>query len=121
MGETEVEAAIPAVFVVAFTDERRGDAFVLAQELRRAGLAVELDLAARSVKGQLKQAGRSGAAYAVLLGLEELAPGTVRARSLSDGGEEDVPAAGLAAWLAARVPAARDGAGVARATAGSDA
>ncbi len=96
-------AAHPAAFVVAFADERRGDAFVLAQELRQRGLAVELDLAARSVKGQLKQAGRSGALFAVLLGLEELPADAVRVRALAGGGEEDVPAAGLAAWLGARI------------------
>jgi len=103
MGEAEVPLAHPAAFVVAFADERRGDAFVLAEELRRVGFAVELDLAARSVKGQLKQAGRSGAPFAVLLGLEELPTDTVRVRALAGGGEEDVPAAGLAAWLSARI------------------
>ena len=103
MGEAEVPPAHPAAFVVAFADERRGDAFVLAEELRRVGFAVELDLAARSVKGQLKQAGRSGAPFAVLLGLEELPTDTVRVRALAGGGEEDVPAAGLAAWLSARI------------------
>jgi histidyl-tRNA synthetase len=103
MGEAEVPPAHPAAFVVAFADERRGDAFVLAEELRRGGLAVELDLAARSVKGQLKQAGRSGASYAVLLGLEELPADTLRVRALAGGGEEDVPTAGLAAWLSARI------------------
>jgi len=102
MGEREAPPAAPAAFVVAFADESRGDALVLAQELRRAGLAVELDLAARSAKGQLKQAGRSGAAYAVLLGLEELPPEAVRVKSLFGGGEEDVPWAGLAAWLGER-------------------
>jgi histidyl-tRNA synthetase len=106
MGAREAPVAAPAAFVVAFTDAWRGDAFVLAEKLRRAGLAAELDLAARSVKGQLKQAGRSGAAYAVLLGLEELPAGTVRVRALAGGGEEDVPAAGLAAWLAAHAPSA---------------
>jgi histidyl-tRNA synthetase len=103
MGEAEVPPAHPAAFVVAFADERRGDAFVLAEELRRGGLAVELDLAARSVKGQLKQADRSGASYAVLLGLEELPADAVRVRALAGGGEEDVPAAGVAAWLGARI------------------
>ena len=105
IGESRAPAAPPAAFVVAFSDERRDDAFVLAQELRREGLAVELDLAGRSVKGQLKQAGRSGAPYAVLLGLDELPPDTVRVKALAGGGEEDLPAAGLTAWLTARVAA----------------
>ena len=102
MGEREAPVAAPAAFVVAFSDERRDDAFVLAEGLRGAGLAVELDLAARSVKGQLKQAGRSGAPYAVLLGLDELPADTVRVKALAGGGEEDVAAAGLATWLTAR-------------------
>ena len=102
MGGGEAPVVAPAAFVVALAHERRDDAFVLAEELRREGLAVELDLAARSVRGQLKQAGRSGAPYAVLLGLDELAADTVRVKALAGGGEEDVPAAGLAAWLGAR-------------------
>jgi histidyl-tRNA synthetase len=107
MGEREAPVAAPAAFVVAFADECRDDAFVLAQELRRAGFGVDLDLAARSAKGQLKQAGRSGAAFAVFLGLEELAAGTVRVKDLADGAEEDVTTSGLTAWLSARMSSTR--------------
>ena len=91
------------VYVVSFSDEARAAAFGLAQELRGAGLAAELDLAGRSPKGQLKQAGRSGARFAVLLGLEELGAERVRLRTMDGGGEEDLAAAGLAALLAARL------------------
>jgi histidyl-tRNA synthetase len=42
------------------------DAFVLAAEARRAGLGVQLELAGRSRKGQLKQADRSGARYVAI-------------------------------------------------------
>jgi histidyl-tRNA synthetase len=91
------------VFVAAFTDEARSAAFACAQELRRAGVPAELDLAGRSPKGQLKQAGRSGARYAVLLGLDGLGDGVVRLKDLSGGGEEDVAAADLPALVAARL------------------
>jgi histidyl-tRNA synthetase len=91
------------VYVVAFTDDSRPAAFACVQALRRAGVPVELDLAGRSPKGQLKQAGRSGARFAVLLGLDELADGVVRLKDLSGGGEEDVAAADLAALVAARL------------------
>ena len=93
----------PDVYVVSFSDAARGTAFGVAQELRVAGLAAELDLAGRSPKGQLKQAGRSGASMAVLLGLEELAAGYVRLKLMDGGGEEDLAADGLAAVLAARL------------------
>ncbi len=90
-------------YVVSFTDEARGLAFGLTQKLRAAGLAAELDLAGRSPKGQLKQAGRVGARAAVLVGLEELGAERVRVRLMDGGGEEDVPVAGLAALVAARL------------------
>jgi len=91
------------VFVVAFTDEARPAAFACAQTLRRAGVPADLDLAGRSPKGQLKLAGRSGARFAVLLGLDELAEGSVRLKDLRGGGEEDVAAAELTALVAARM------------------
>ena len=45
----------------------RERALGLAIELRRAGIAADLDLAGRSSKGQMKQADRSGAKRAVIL------------------------------------------------------
>jgi len=42
-------------------------AFELAREARRAGLAAQLDLAGRSLKGQLKQADRLGARYVAIV------------------------------------------------------
>jgi histidyl-tRNA synthetase len=44
-----------------------GSAHALLQELRRAGLAADMDFAGRSVKGQLTQAGRTGAPALVIL------------------------------------------------------
>ena len=56
---------------VAFADERqRTAAFRLADEVRRAGHAARLELAGRSLKGQLKQADRTGARYVAILGDE---------------------------------------------------
>lgn len=95
--------AVPGVYVVSFSDEVRPSAFSVAQRLRRAGVPAELDLGGRSPKGQFKQAGRSGARFAALLGLEELAEGVVRLKDLSGGGEEDVAAADLPAIVAGRL------------------
>jgi len=103
MREQPLPPCAPDVYVVSFSDAARAAAFGVAQELRGAGLAAELDLAGRSPKGQLKQAGRSGAPLAVLLGLEELGAERVRLRTMDGGGEEDLAAAGLAALLAARL------------------
>ncbi len=61
----------PVDLYVAFV--RPGDratAFALAGEARRAGLGAQLELAGRSLKGQLKQADRVGARFVAILGEE---------------------------------------------------
>jgi histidyl-tRNA synthetase len=61
-----IEAEPLDVFVVADGAEP-GAAHALLQELRRAGLAADMDFAGRSVKGQLTQGARTGAATLVVL------------------------------------------------------
>ena len=77
------------VFIVA-EPEARERALTLAIELRRAGISADLDLAERSHKGQMKQADRSGAARAVLLG-----EGAPRVRDMSSGETAEVDLGGL--------------------------
>jgi histidyl-tRNA synthetase len=72
------------VFVAA-ADEQRERALALVVELRRAGIAADLDLAGRSIKGQMKQADRVGATRTVILDeggsaeLRDMASGEQRA------------------------------------------
>ncbi|MEA2161464.1 MAG: histidyl-tRNA synthetase [Solirubrobacteraceae bacterium] len=51
----------------AVEDAADRTAFELAREARRAGLAAQLELTARSLKGQLKQADRIGARYVAIV------------------------------------------------------
>jgi histidyl-tRNA synthetase len=53
-------------FIVA-PESQRERALLLATELRRGGLAADLDLAGRSLRGQMRQADRLGARRAVIL------------------------------------------------------
>jgi histidyl-tRNA synthetase len=78
-------------YVVALTETARGPAFMLAHELRTRGVAAELDYQHRSAKGQMKQAGRSGARFALILGEEELAADTVTLKDLAAGEETKLP------------------------------
>ncbi len=78
-------------YVVTATPDARGTAFALATRLRAAGLGADLDLAGRSMKGQMKDAARSGARWAVILGSDELAAGAATLRDLSTGEQEQVP------------------------------
>ena len=70
-GDEVGEAPAPTRVFVAFAGDDSRRALVLADELRHAGFAAELDLAERGVKGQLKHANRIGARFAVLLSHEE--------------------------------------------------
>jgi histidyl-tRNA synthetase len=58
------------LYVAYAKPEFRAAAFRLAADARRAGHAARLELAGRSLKGQLKQADRAGARYVAILGDE---------------------------------------------------
>ena len=78
------------VYMVHQGDEARAQAFVLAERLRDAGLDVILhcsaDGASASFKAQMKRADASGAAYAVIIGPDEVANGTVSFKPLRNIG-----------------------------------
>jgi histidyl-tRNA synthetase len=81
------------VFFVTLAPEARLRAVKLASALRSEGLACDLDYADRSAKGQFRQADRSGAAYAAILGEDELGRGVCTVRDMASGEEREVPAA----------------------------
>jgi histidyl-tRNA synthetase len=66
-GVAEAEAPTVDVFVVREPDAPRRLVPALLKDLRDAGVAADTDYAGRSLKGQLTQAGRSGAATTVIL------------------------------------------------------
>ena len=96
----EAPAAPRAVAIVPIGAEAEERALVLAHELRRAGIAV--DLAFKGKAGQrMKRADRIGARWAVSLGSDELARGVVQLRDLDSGVEEELGLDALAAQLVA--------------------
>ncbi|HEY3596465.1 MAG TPA: histidine--tRNA ligase [Paraburkholderia sp.] len=82
------------VYVVHQGDAAREQAFIIAERLRDTGLDVILHCSAdgqtASFKSQMKRADASGAAFAVILGEDEIANGTVGIKPLrSAGGSSD--------------------------------
>ncbi len=77
------------VFVVDATDGAA--ARDLAQELRTAGLRTDRAFDGRSLKSQMRAAGRSGARVAVIVGAQELADGTATVRDLARATQDVVP------------------------------
>jgi histidyl-tRNA synthetase len=99
-------SAPAAVYLVALTPAAREEVFALAHKMRIRGTAVDLDYMSRSAKGQMKQAGRSGARYAFIVGEQELADKTVTVRDLSSGEEKSMPESEAVASAVARPPVA---------------
>jgi histidyl-tRNA synthetase len=80
LGEAAEAAPRDAFLAVADPGQRRR-ALALAGELRHAGLSAEVDLAGRSLKGQLKHADRIGAARVLILE----ADGSAQLRDMRSG------------------------------------
>ncbi|QYJ05216.1 histidine--tRNA ligase [Nocardioides panacisoli] len=80
-------------------------AAALATELRRADLRTDLSYGGRGVKGAMKAADRSGAAYAVVLGERDLEAGVAQVKSLETGEQESVALDEVRAHLRSRLAA----------------
>ncbi len=78
-------ASCPDLYLAAASPEARRPVFLLAVELRRVGLSVEMDYLGRSLKTQMKDANRLGARLAALMGEDELAIGTITLRDMATG------------------------------------
>jgi histidyl-tRNA synthetase len=63
---------------------------VIIDKLRRAGVSVDMSYGDRGLKGAMKGADRAGARFALVLGEQELADGTVVLRDLSSRDQHEV-------------------------------
>lgn len=88
-GERPLPEPITDLYVAH--EGRPVEAFALAHEARAAGLAVQQELAGRSVKGQLRQAHRVGARYVAIVG-----PDGTQLRDMDSGEQEAVESAAAA-------------------------
>lgn len=83
------------LFVVAMGEPARDAALELLRDLRRAGLEAHMEYEGRSLKSQMKRADRVGAAFALILGEDELAAGEVSVKDMGTGAQHRVPRPGV--------------------------
>ncbi len=98
--------AAPEVYIVAVGEPASRRALSIAEELRdqSAAIRVESNLGGGSFKTQLKRADKSGAAYAVILGEDEIAAGQAGLKPLRTNGEQvNVALDDLAATITGRL------------------
>jgi len=81
----------PQAYLVGVGEDAQREAFRLATKLRSQGIATEMDLLGRGLKGQMKDASRTGARWAVILGDDEVRDGTATVKNLERGEQDTVP------------------------------
>ena len=77
-------------FVVALGEAAQKPAFRLLQQLRGAGLKALMDYAGRSMKAQMKQAGKAGARFALILGEDEIKEDAVMLKDMEKSQQQKV-------------------------------
>lgn len=78
------------VLVVTVSDEVQGEAFTLAERLRKEGIVSGVDLTNRSFKGQMRKADREKRKYVVIIGEDELKTGKVLLKDMLQGEQESL-------------------------------
>ncbi len=71
------------VWIAYHGEAAQREAYAIASQLRGAGFNVDLDLAGRGMKAQLRSAEREAAVLCIVIGDDELANGTVQIKSLA--------------------------------------
>ncbi|MBN6186470.1 histidine--tRNA ligase [Aneurinibacillus sp. BA2021] len=77
-------------FIVGMGEEAQEKAFLLLDQLRRQGLAADLDFLGRKMKAQLKAADRLQAKTVAILGEDELARGVAVLKDMATGEQQEI-------------------------------
>lgn len=94
------------LFLAAMGQTASDRAFLLMSTLQRQGLQVEMEYAAKSLKAQMRRAGKLGARYVLILGEEELTRQMVTLRDMDAGTQRELALEGLEEQLLALLGAA---------------
>jgi len=99
-GETPLPAPRPQLFLAAMGEEASRRAFLLMSALQRRGIHAEMEYAGKSLKAQMRRAGKLQARFVLILGEEELARQVAPLRDMDAGTQQELPLEGLADRLA---------------------
>jgi aspartyl-tRNA synthetase len=83
-GKQMAEVTAP-VFIATAGENLEGELLLLASELRQHSVAAETEMMQRSLKAQMKYAGKQGFQYVAIIGEDEIARGRVTLRNMESG------------------------------------
>ena len=93
----------PDLYIAAMGEKSLALAFDWICALGAQGIYAEMDFQNRSLKSQMKRAGRLEAPYTLIVGDNELDKGFAILRNMSTRNQEDVPLEGMVASVSARL------------------
>ncbi len=103
-GIAAADEARVAVYAVPLGAAAKRRLVPLVAELRAAGVATDLAYGDRGLKGAMKAADRSGAAYVVVVGERDLAAGLAQVKDLRSGDQIGVPFEDLVQTVREKLP-----------------
>jgi histidyl-tRNA synthetase len=98
-----IELKTANVFIAVLGLSARPTALTLQKELRRAGIRTEIEYQQKSLKSQMKKAGKLGVSYTVIIGDNELQKGQVILRNMAESSQSGVAIDQLITTLATRL------------------
>lgn len=85
LGEPET----PTIYIAPTSEAEAEAAFSVVGELRKKGVSAECDIMGRSLKAQMKYAGKRGYAFVAVMGADEINSGKIKIKRMSDGVETE--------------------------------
>ena len=96
------------LFIVAPGERALKHCYKVCGAIRNTGISTSFDISAKSFKGQLKEANRSKARWALILGEEELAKSVGLLKNMETGEQEEVQLESLSQELRSRINAPKE-------------
>lgn len=84
------EKRAPKIFIATLGEAARRQGFLLAQELRVAGLETELEYTRGSLKSQMRRADKLNVEHVLILGEDEMQRGTAQLRNMSTQSQSSI-------------------------------
>jgi len=98
-GASYPEQPKPTLYIAALGAPAMRRAAVLAQQLREQGVRAESDIVGRSLKAQMKYAGKSGFRYTLMIGDSELETGRAFLRNMEQSEQTEIEIDRVADYL----------------------
>ncbi len=84
------QPTIELLYIVTLGDRAREKGFQLLTTLRQRNITVDMDFLRRSLKAQLRDAGKKGAHWVIIIGGDELEKGVIILKNMRSGDQQEI-------------------------------